>query len=106
MRVENNEKQCTPPLTASPPNQTDSTCVKLYPLQPNNAASSITPLHRRRTLVATTTNSGKQKDTHINVLAHHSTMKAKTPTVITLLLYVHTGNPIQPPRAQLPDRAN
>jgi hypothetical protein len=48
---------------------------------------------------------GQQKNTHINVLAHSSTMQAKK-TAIALLSYVPTGNPIQPPRAQFPDRAN
>ena len=33
-------------------------------------------------------------------------MLAKTLTVVALLLQVHTANPIQPPRAQFPDRAN
>lgn len=35
---------------------------------------------------------------------YSSTMQAKT--AIALLSYVQTGNPIQPPRAQFPDRAN
>ena len=38
-----------------------------------------------RTLVATT-NSGKQKNTHINVFAHHGTMQTKT--AIVLLFHV------------------
>ena len=60
-------------------------------LEPSNSTLSYgsitesTPVHRRRTVVATTY-SGKQKDTHINVLAHHGTMQAKT--VIASLLYV------------------
>ena len=47
---------------------------------------------------------GQQKDTHINVPAHSGTMQAKT--AIALSSYDQTGNPIQPPRAQFPDRAN
>ena len=61
-------------------------------LEPSNSTLSYgsimdnSPVHRRRTLVATT-NSGKQKDnTHINILAHHGTMQAKT--AIALMLYV------------------